>query len=332
MNTRKNDRLNHLDLYKGICILFIIFTHHRWSAEQRLEYLFPFWIDMAVPVFMVITGYVSAMSFHRRQTVLSDAYRPREILVKWLRFIIPFTPVYLSEVLVYCVAMGKHYDLPTLFKDYITGGYGPGSYYFPVMLQIVLILPLIWYLLKQYRSRGLLLCFAFNVLFEAVKTAINLRPELYRLCSLRYVFVLAFGFYLYETREKQVKAILPLLAGLLGAIYIVACNYLSFQPIITEQWTTTSVFAALFLVPIMMFLIKQPFVHCRSLELLGQASFNIFLTQMAYYRFGAPVIYRLTDNGFLQILIHLVICCGAGLLFYKIETPITKRIIRAIRA
>lgn len=329
---KEHIRLNHLDFYKGICILFIIFTHYKWSDEQRLAYFFPFWIDMAVPVFMVITGYVSAMSFRRREIGFLQAYQPKEILIKWLRFIIPFTPVFACEVFVYFIAQNKHYSLITLFKDYISGGYGPGSYYFPIMLQIVLLLPLIWNVVKKYEIKGLVLCFIFNVLFEALKTAINLSPGLYRLCSLRYVFVVAYGCYLYETKDKQQKTIASILAGILGIVYIVACNYLSYQPIITDQWKTTSVFAVLFIVPIMMLLIKQYKVSCGGIELLGKASFNIFLTQMAFYSFGAWVVYKLTDVFLLRIMINFTICCGIGVLFYKIENPITQKIIRSIKA
>ena len=73
MNRRsfgKQSRLNYLDFYKGICIIFIIITHYSWNDNERLHYLFPFWIDMAVPVFMVITGYVTSLSFQNRGTEL----------------------------------------------------------------------------------------------------------------------------------------------------------------------------------------------------------------------------------------------------------------------
>lgn len=71
MNNSVNsaNRLQHLDFYKGICILFIIITHYNWTDQQRLAYGFPFWIDMAVPIFMVITGYVSALSKKRNLQV-----------------------------------------------------------------------------------------------------------------------------------------------------------------------------------------------------------------------------------------------------------------------
>ena len=91
-------RLSHLDVFKGICILFIIITHCNWTVQQRLWLLFPFWIDMAVPVFMIITGYVSAMSATRKRYGLKEAYSPKEILCKWLRFVVPFIPVWLVQV------------------------------------------------------------------------------------------------------------------------------------------------------------------------------------------------------------------------------------------
>lgn len=88
--TNERTRLNYLDFYKGICIIFVIITHYDWTEQQRLDGFFLLWIDMAVPVFMTITGYVSAISFQRHKHSLKACYQPFEIIGKWLRFIVPF--------------------------------------------------------------------------------------------------------------------------------------------------------------------------------------------------------------------------------------------------
>lgn len=100
----KQARLIYLDLYKGICILFIIITHYKWEDIQRRYLLFPFWIEMAVPVFMVITGYLSTMSLDNKSDIcVKQLYHPKNIASKWLRFVIPFMPVFVLQVIVKCL-------------------------------------------------------------------------------------------------------------------------------------------------------------------------------------------------------------------------------------
>jgi fucose 4-O-acetylase-like acetyltransferase len=52
-----------LDALKGICIIFVVITHFRWTEELRLLLFFPFTIHMAVPIFMLISGYVYAVVY-----------------------------------------------------------------------------------------------------------------------------------------------------------------------------------------------------------------------------------------------------------------------------
>lgn len=35
-------RNEKIDVLKGVCIVFVIITHFRWSTEHRLQFLFPF--------------------------------------------------------------------------------------------------------------------------------------------------------------------------------------------------------------------------------------------------------------------------------------------------
>lgn len=97
------------------------------------------------------------------------------------------------------------------------------------------------------------------------------------------------------------------IAGILGAIYIVIFNYTDARPIITDQRTVTSVFAVLFMVPIMRYLIKLNKLPNSLLELIGRASFNIFLVQMIYWLF-AEKVYEIIHGTFAQLLVNLVVC------------------------
>ena len=90
-----------VDLLKGICILAVIFTHCAWSDEERLMLPFPFWIDMAVPMFLILSGFVSTKSFISKGLYdLKQVFQVRLIISKFVQYTIPFLFIYVLEVLV----------------------------------------------------------------------------------------------------------------------------------------------------------------------------------------------------------------------------------------
>ena len=88
-----------------------------------------------------------------------------------------------------------------------------------------------------------------------------------------------------------------------------------------------------FVLPIMYVLIKNYTASSISIPILqefGKASYNIFLIQMAFYGRGpAQVVYKHIGNGFLQFIICFVSCLIMGYVYYRLESPITKKVIKA---
>lgn len=120
-------RNNFIDTLKGICIIFVVITHFSWSNEERLHLLFPFWIDMAVPVFMIISGYVYAASFERKQiNSIESAYKLKEIVNKFIRYTIPYIGIYLAEAVGYLVVKRKA-DILEMVKVLLGGGMGQAA-------------------------------------------------------------------------------------------------------------------------------------------------------------------------------------------------------------
>ena len=58
-------RIDFLDYLKAICVIMVIITHYEW--EDKGSPFFTMVINMAVPVFMIISGYNFAMS-NRKKT------------------------------------------------------------------------------------------------------------------------------------------------------------------------------------------------------------------------------------------------------------------------
>ena len=289
---------------------------------------------MAVPAFMVITGYVNAMVFQHKGMTLKDAYRPREILGKWMRFLIPFTVVLIIQILAK-VVMGQRLTAIRIIKSFLgSGGLGPGAFYFPIMIQVVIIFPLIWFVIGKYKSYGLSGVFLANILFEIAKTFIGTPESVYRICALRYVFILDYGCYLFICRDKIIsqRKYPYCVVGCVGIVYLIAFQYLSVECVfVPSGWISTFVIGTLYITPFMLFLMRPNRLHCAPIELLGKASFNILLAQMVYYWGPADIIYKIIPGTALQLTISIVLCCVVGVIFYKIESPLTKRIVKAVR-
>lgn len=97
----RQERNHSLDIYKGVCILLVILTHFNWTASERLKYLFPFWVNMAVPMFMIISGYVYSLSFEKHKiNTISKAYSLNNLLNKFIRYTVPFLLVFVIEMVI----------------------------------------------------------------------------------------------------------------------------------------------------------------------------------------------------------------------------------------
>ena len=118
-------RNNYLDIVKGIAILFIIITHFSWSDQERMKYFFPFWIDMAVPMFMIVSGYVYSVSFQGKGSNFKIYYQANEIFKKLIRYILPFTSILIIDTLVEFILHGSSQAILTLFWTNFNGGGWP---------------------------------------------------------------------------------------------------------------------------------------------------------------------------------------------------------------
>lgn len=148
------NRITVLDWIKAISIILIIITHYSWSAEQRWKLAFPFWIDMAVTIFMIITGYVNAFSLKNSKSLYNE-----HSVKKLIKYTVPFLLVYLFELIYRSIKLKETLSLMSAFLGFFNGGPGQGAYYFPILYQLVVILPLIYLIIKKNALRGLVICF-----------------------------------------------------------------------------------------------------------------------------------------------------------------------------
>ena len=225
-------RIDFLDYLKVICVIMVIITHYDWADKDSP--FFTMLINMAVPVFMIISGYNFAMS-NRKKTGgnLKKMYAWEMIKPKLIRFLVPFFTVCLIEI-VLLVIEDKHINPPRIF---LLGAYGPGSYYVPIMIQLLVIFPVIYKLVEKNARLGIALSGAANLLFEIGVKIFDMDKYYYRLNIGRYLLLIAFGCYLYLYPEHRVKKYQLISMFLIGLGYIVALDLIgtSFCLVIGKQ-------------------------------------------------------------------------------------------------
>lgn len=329
VSSSKSKRQTVIDVLKGLCIIFVIITHYGWEEKHRLWGLFPYIIDMAVPVFMIVSGYVFSNSYiNKGITQFENAYDLHIISKRIIRYTVPFVMAYLVE-LIWFFGIGEAVNYKDIVFNFFTGGYGPGSYYYPLMIQVTFILPIILFGMKKNPRVGLFFWFWINAFYELIKTIVGLDQEIYRLSVFRYVFLLAFGCYIFLRRSNRVNKVFLSVSWIIGFIFIFFTRYLGYQTkIINNDWKGTSFMSALYIAPIVMIIIyKYETFSFKPIEVIGRACYNIFLTQLVYYTTVAGRIYTLTDKRYIHVFINVIVCVSVGIIFYMVENRITNKII-----
>ena len=205
----------------------------------------------------------------------------------------------------------------------IRSGYGPGNYYTPVLVQLVLFFPVIYFFMKKFEYKGLIASAAFCFLSELWQYWFKIPKTVYRLLIFRHMMTICFGVYLALGLYKKNK-VLNIVSMIIGFVYIVAHSYYKWTPVFFNSgWADVNFVACLFYIPIIAYLIGKEDLHFKPLETIGKVSFHIYLTQMFYYNFMKKDIFiRILGSQYLWCLISVVTCLTFGLLFYFFENKI----------
>lgn len=314
-----------IDFLKGISILLVLITHYAWTAEQRSIILFPYLIDMAVPVFMIISGYVGALSFRNHEVnTFSDAYMATSIARKVIRYSVPFLIIVLWQIFDPNVVINVSGKLEHL-RWFLNGTVGQGSYYFPILIQLVFIFPVVYFIIERKGQRGLWICLIINAVYELLKWSYGMNDECYRLLIFRYIFVIAAGVY---ASKYELKGIISIGLTVVGGVFLWITTYNIYTPYIITSWTSTCFIAVMWIIPVTLWIIKKDDIRFKPLELIGHASYNIFLVQMVYYRSYRAKLVPSFDNWIYEMIVGMIICLVVGYIFYLAESRITKAIVK----
>jgi len=271
--------LTQIDLLKGLAIISVILLH-TWPEKVLLITGAPFHIWQAVPVFILIAGYVGTLSYKRRDTTkLRQCYGRSLLSHRFKRILVPFTLLFIIQIVLLCFIDIKEITLQNIVLSYIIGGYGPGSYFIPIILQQILVLPILYFWAIRSPRYFLPITFLISLVFEYLMIIAFVPEWAYRLLYVRYLFAGALGVWLAVSQQSIERKLV--VGALFSIIYIFAVNYLSIQfwflyPAWGSQHAPSYFWPLLIIVMGLIYLPSaSKNVVSAVLEQLGQASWHI---------------------------------------------------------
>ena len=324
-----------IDLIKGLAIISVILLH-TFPRPMLVQTYSQFHIWQAVPIFFILMGITSGISFSRREyTRIKQFYSRDYFLRRFERLIVPFLIVFLIS-LVWGIYHNKFYIgwLSLIGRLPVPG---PGNYFVSILLQYIFIFPLIYILYKKSPKLMLITLFSIDTLFQLVAPYLSIFdsvPYLYSACIFRYFSAIALGLYISEDLltsghiEILSKKNRFILIGIpISIVYLLMARFtrqpfflfsdaLAFQNVI-------SFFYPLLLVVVMLriFPDKTDNALLNSLATIGKASYHIFLIQILFFAFCLSFVrfvnwVNLWIIGPLAILANVISVIILGLIFY----------------
>lgn len=328
-NTQGHDPF--IDFLKGLCILMVILTHcipEKWDAYS----FFALWGRPAVPLFLLI------QVFHTYKKGLNEvSFSPSKI---WNRIFKPFaiTEIIIISLNIIAGVMKDDLNIIQILKDLVHhGGYGPGSYYPYIYIQMAFLLPCFTSVLKKWSiTKSIMFFIILSQGYELACCLIDIPEWIYRLLVFRYIFIIPIGYILATKGLIINKTTITL--SIISAAFLLFFRYSSIDlhPLFFQTtfygWRTCHWICYIFMCYLLLFLVQQGYqkaikhhIPLAFLTKLGQYSYEIFLFQMFYFAIIHGRLMHLvsiiTNNhatGTLGIIIAMTLCT-IPIVWYKMK-------------
>lgn len=336
-----------LDLLKGICVFFVILHHAVMlpymfgrSFPTYKELGFPFYVYQAIPIYLIISGYVWTLGYEKKHiNKWYEPFKPLELLRKFLRILIPFTLAFCADMIIYA-SLGLFNWIPQVeesswWQMFLLGGLPEfGAYYIMICFQLVFIIPLFYALIKKFDWKAVLVIGILASLWELLRWAVNMPDQVYEYAIFSHMLLPAWGIWLcLNIKKRKQNFIATALMFAVGATMIALRFYspLDFNYYIGPFNDTT--FSFLFAMAICETLIRYCHVKHKAWGFIGKTTFSFYLTQKSVFNLvmydGNMFFYF---NDFVNILIWIAMIIPIAIAFYFLaEWLITDNINKGIK-
>lgn len=264
-----------IDFLKAYSILVVVFCH---GFPYLKEIGYPFWGGQ-IPLFLLI----QVFHCYKREP------KPLNWNVLAKRIIIPFI---LIELVIFTILLlVEDYDSikAIIMVGVIGGGYGPGSYYPWIFIQMSIVIPILRPILdKLGKEKSFIVFIVLSEGIEIICSVIEMPDSIYRLLCLRYIMLIWFGWmWAKEGIKLNITTLLLSMMSLCAIVYLAYFNF-TFEPwLYSTAWTThrwpcyfwMSIMLVVILYQFYVFLIKNDCI-IKATKILAAASYEIFLMQI----------------------------------------------------
>ncbi len=332
MTDSASRRIWEFDYLKFIGIISVIITHSDFTTEHRELFIFPYFIDMAVPVFMIITGYMNSLSCQKRQIKSISEYFKRGGVLKRINYILlPLLIIYLAEIIIYATYYNENITIPFLIELIRYDNMGPGSYYPIVLIQIYLIFPFMYVLFNKSPAISSVLIVLVEIIYEIIKNVSEMDEDIYRVVGIRYIVCILLGMVLFRYKEK-LKLKRFYILSIPSALYIYLISYTDYELQVFNSWISTSMPTNLWAFTLVLLGLncfkRLPRFIDRAVNKIGSSTYFIFLVQMMWFSFAPD---KNIENLALAFLLNLFVSLFGGLLFEYVYQYIESLIMRKIK-
>lgn len=283
------------------------------------------WVSMQVPLFVLV------QSFHslKKPVVTLNCSK-----LFW-RIFAPFIMVQVAIFSLLGITGGFSNSLIVKFMH--GGGYGPGSYFPWVYLQLAVILRFIRPMLdKGSNIKQAIIAFAICEGFEIFCSLVNMPDWLHRLLAIRYFFLIFLAWKWVKDGLQMTKT--NWILSILSAVSIIYFEYYAadLEPLFYKTAWSYHRWPCYFYVAFLMtFLLNRVYLTVRnihivdcSVKLLSKCSYEIFLVQMAACMFIPSIIEFQNKylNFGLEVFIIFVVSIFGGYIFNVSYNRVISRI------
>lgn len=312
--------IDFLKAYSIICVLIA----HILPSEFYKYILFQVWGDMQVPLFVLI------QVFHAYKKGLKPKLNWNSLLK---RICLPF-------IAVQAVIVG--FKLLTgggiLWTSFIfSGGYGPGSYYIWIYIQIVVLLVLIWPWLRTISFKQALIAFLIlSICIEFLFSIIDFPDWLYRLLCVRYLFLIPLGLMWIEQGVLlNRKAVLISILSIVAVLFFVFTNY-DLEPFFFNTSWKEHRWICYFYLPVLLTYglylvwekIKQWQIMEKAVKWTAARSYEIFLAQMGLFVCFTTKVMSFISNGIVRFVLWAFLIFTLSILLGGVIYWFRKKILK----
>lgn len=319
--------LEEVDFVKGLAAISVVFLHTLPLSVLKGSFaVFHIW--QAVPIFLFISFYFGFRNLEKKEDIFKDYYSKDRFRKFFLKIWLPLLLLAVIEAIFFLYLGNKGKAIGSL----LCYSNGPGSYYVWCYMQIWLLMPVIYILIKRFGiavggGGVLILGMLFDYLWERY---IGFRPGY---TCFRYLF-LSIPAFMY-LKGFDGKRLIPLV--IFSMIYLVLMLYsnipLYADAMLPDGWETQTSFGYFYTLGLFFFL-SRLYTKLRKSKLkqyithVGTISWEVFLIQMVLIGSGVlnSVNSRLFEPAYLQIPFRVVVALSISLLFAEIYKKILGRV------